>query len=302
MARNYQTKANVGALPDTITATRFGAGEFNSIAVELENVVTTSDQTLAPADGTGEVTNQLAMALAIYGAGGAFYHADTGAVNAYVLTPISPKESPPAYFDGFTVIFEPAISNTTASTVNVNSMGVKSITYTNGNALTGGELSGSCGIKYNLTDDRFELIFSSGALTGMDISYVVDATQADQGATSTNPDTLTIFDIAALVGTSKTATCLLIHNPVAGNTTQFNFDTSLDLSAYPNLFFKLMPGSVFTRTTGNEIFTIFNSKNLLSNEKQFLTAVDMIRFETASIVFPNTYVVNDRYLLRSAVK
>lgn len=287
MARDYQTKANVGALPDTITATRFGAGEFNSIAVELENAVSSSDQTLAPADGTGEIATQLAMAMAIYGAGGAFYHADTGAVNAYVLTPISPKQSPPAYFDGFTVIFEAGTVNTTASTVNVNSMGVKSITYTNGNALTGGELSGSCCIKYNLSDDRFELLFASGGLASIEGVYIVDASQPDQGAASTNSETLTLFDIAALVGTSKTATCFLLHNPVAGNTTAFNFDTSLDLSAYPNLYIKMSAGARFTRTTGDELFTVYNSKNILSTGT--IATVDVMRFATASQVDVETF-------------
>lgn len=287
MARDYQTKSNVGALPDTITATRFGAGEFNSIAVELENAVTSSDQTLAPADGTGEVTDQLAMALAIYGAGGAFYHADTGAVNAYVLTPISPKQSPPAYFDGFTVIFEPGTPNTTASTVNVATLGVKDITYVDGNPLTGGELSGSCGIKYNLSDDRFELLFSSGSLAGIEVAYIVDASQADQGAASANADTLTLFDIAALVGTTKSATCYLIHNPVAGSVTNFVFDTSLDLSTYPNLYLKMSQGTRFTQNTGDEVLTLYSSENLLISDQQTITSVDMLAFSIESRVIPN---------------
>lgn len=285
--RDYQTKSNVGALPDTITATRFGSGEFNSIAVELENAVSTSDQTLAAADGTGEVSTQLAMALAIYGAGGAFYHADSGVVNAYVLTPISPKESPPSYFDGFTVIFEPGTPNNTASTVNVATLGVKDITYSDGNPLEGGELSGSCGIKYNLSDDRFELLFSSGAMAGLSASYVVDSTQTDQGAASSNPDSLTIFDVAALVGTSKSATIHLKHNPVAGNVTNFVFDTSLDLSSYPYLKFQIDEGARLTRTTGDEIFTIYSSENLFIGKRQQITSVGMIRFYYAGNIYPN---------------
>lgn len=281
MARDYQTKSNVGALPDSISATRLGSGEFNSIAVELENAVTTSDQTLAPADGTGEVTDQLAMALAIYGAGGAFYHADTGAVNAYVLHPISPKVSPPDYFDGFTIIFEPGTPNTTTSTVNVNSMGLKTITYSNGNPLKGGELTGSCGIKYNEADDRFDLLFSSGSLEGLSPFYVADATQADQGAASTNPDSLTIFDIAALVGTTKYATVLLPHNPVAGAQTLYTFDTSLDLTSYPNLYFKFDHGSMIDRTTGDEIFTVYSPRNFLFSEHQVVvTANTIVDFAT----------------------
>lgn len=129
------------------------------MAVELENAVESSDQTLAPADGTGEVDTQLAMAMAIYGAGGAQYMIDTGAADAYVLDPVSPKESAPAYFDGLTVTFRPVNANTTASTVNVNSLGVKDLVDSYGDALIGGELDTNnyYTIIYNLSADEFRL-------------------------------------------------------------------------------------------------------------------------------------------------
>jgi len=279
--RNYQTKSNQGALPDSITSTRFGAGEFNSVAVELEGAVTTSGQTLAPADGTGEVTDQLAMALAIYGAGGATYHIDTGAVNAYVLTPVSPKESPNAYFNGFSVVFEPGTVNTTASTVNVGGLGVKSITLQNGTALTGGELSGTCCLKYNSGDNRFELIYSSDSALKINQHYEIDSSQADQGATSTNPNTMTIYDVATLVGTSKFATIHLSHNPAAGNQTLYTFDTSLDLSSFPFLLFLIDSGAQLTRTTGDEILTIYSNSNLAIGNDQHITSVDILRFSSS---------------------
>lgn len=159
--RDYQTKSNVGGVADSISATRFGGGEFNSIAVELENAVESSDQTLAPADGTGEVDNQLSMAMAIYGAGGAAFHLDTGAANAYVLDPVSPKESPPTYFDGFTVSFVPGNVNTGASTVNINSIGAVDLVSFSGDALTGGELQGPITIRYNSSAGEFRIIGSS---------------------------------------------------------------------------------------------------------------------------------------------
>ena len=156
--RDYQTKSNVGSVADSISATRFGAGEFNSIAAELENAVTSSDQTLATADGTGEVSNQLAMSLATYGAGGGFYE-DSGAADAYVLDPISPRVSPPDYFDGFTISFKPTNANTGASTVNVASIGVKDITTIDGTDLTAGDIDTDSfsTIIFNSGDDRFEL-------------------------------------------------------------------------------------------------------------------------------------------------
>lgn len=158
--RDYQTKSNQGGLPDSISATRLGGGEFNSIAVELENAVTSSDQTLAPADGTGEVTEQLANAMAIYGGGGADYMIDTGAANAYVLNPVSPKNAAPDYFDGMLITFLPGNVNTGASTVNVNSIGLKDIEFIGGIALSGGELATDSYVqaRYNSSADRFELV------------------------------------------------------------------------------------------------------------------------------------------------
>lgn len=276
--RNYQLKTNKSGLPDSITNTRFGAGEFNSLATENENAVSSSGQTLAPSDGTGESTDQMARALSIYGGGGASYYKDTGIVNAYVLTIVSPKLSPGAYFDGFTICFEPSVVNTGPSTVNVASLGIKSITYQTGSALTGGEISGTCTIKYNLANDRFEIIQTSANIGARSKFYIVDASQADQGATSTNPKTLTIYDIAAAVGSTKYATVYLTHNPIAGSVTNYNFDTSLSLAAYPNLYFLLDPGARLTRTTGNEIFTIYSPNNLLISPHQRITAVNMIAF------------------------
>lgn len=234
--RDFQTKANVGAVADSISATRFGAGEFNALATELENAVDSSDQTLAPADGTGEVDNQLAMAMAIYGAGGAAFHLDTGAVNAYVLNPVSPKESPPAYFDGFTVTFAPGNANSGASTVNIASLGVKSITELDGTALVGGEITGLVTIKYNLTDDRFEIVkpalISQNAISGLvcqngtDTQHDIDigtgeAMDSTNGYVLRLTSTLTKqIDAAWAAGTNAGG---LFSGTVAANTTYFVF-------------------------------------------------------------------------------
>lgn len=156
--RDYQTKSNQGGLPDSITSEKWGAGEANSILTENKTAVSSSGQTLAPSSGAGEVTDQLSKALAIYGAGGAEYCLDTGVANAYVLSPVAPRKSIPAYFDGMILSFKPGNANTGASTVNYASIGVKSITDINGNDLSANQINNYVTIRYNLASDRFETV------------------------------------------------------------------------------------------------------------------------------------------------
>ena len=174
--RNYITKSNRDGLPDSITAEKLGGGEINSYLVELANAVISSGQTPAVASGIGEVLDQLGKALAIYGAGGAGYHKDTGAVNAYVLNPVSPRKSPNAYFDGFTVTFTPGTINTSASTVNIASLGVKSITI-NGVAAKLGEIRGLTTISFNLSADRFDIVLSKSTNYYNSVDYVKGETK-----------------------------------------------------------------------------------------------------------------------------
>lgn len=188
--RDYQTKSNKGALPDTITATRWGAGEFNSLAGENETAVSSSGQTLAPADGTAEVPDQLARALAIYGAGGAEYHIDTGAVNAYVLAPVSPRKSPSSYFDGFTVSFEPVSDNTGPATVNVAALGVKAVVDLSDDALIGGEITQTATLRYVTALGKFVVVSNfiiatqSEAEAGSDNTKVMTPLRTDQHLTA----------------------------------------------------------------------------------------------------------------------
>jgi hypothetical protein len=104
------------------------------------------------------------------GAGGAFVAiptqnistvltaADTGAANAYV---INPSPAPTSYAVGQFVAFFPANSNTGASTINVSSLGAKSIITTDGLSLaTPGQIKagGLCLLSYDGT--YFQLVNS----------------------------------------------------------------------------------------------------------------------------------------------
>lgn len=184
--RNYVTKANKDSAPDSITTTKLGANEANSFLTELKTAVSTSGQTLANASGTSEETDQLAKALAVYGAGGAEYCIDTGSVNNYILNPVSPKKAVPALFDGLTLSFKPGNTNTGACTANYNSIGATSITDLSGTVLTGGEISNSVTIRYNLSSDRFELLTTQIPDTSETTKGIIEI--ATQSETDTGTD------------------------------------------------------------------------------------------------------------------
>lgn len=97
------------------------AAEYNNLATELKNSVTTSGISLSSGD-----SNQLGKTMANYGAASDFY-TDTGTANTYVLSPSTTMKSATEYFDGMRVRFIASNTNTGTSTVNVNALGVKTI-------------------------------------------------------------------------------------------------------------------------------------------------------------------------------
>jgi hypothetical protein len=93
------------------------------------------------------------------------YAVDTGTVNSYVVT-LNPAPSSLSSIIGLTVTFKPANTNTGASTLNLNSLGILNILDSSGNSLSSGALvSGSVYIViYDGT--QFRLAGSSGSTTG----------------------------------------------------------------------------------------------------------------------------------------
>jgi hypothetical protein len=86
--RDTQTKENEGAAADTITATKLGAGELNSVTVEIQTAVTKAGQTLTNQDGTGQIPTQLATAQFINGISAQTF-VDSGIASAYIATPVT---------------------------------------------------------------------------------------------------------------------------------------------------------------------------------------------------------------------
>lgn len=155
-------------LNDKITGDIITAAEWNQIPSEIQNVITDTGQTLSAGD-----LNQLGKGIANYSANSIFY-TDSGAADAYVLTKIGSKQSVTAYTDGMQSSFNVDITNTGASTINVDSLGVKSIVY-KGAALNGGELTAGLivNLVFDLANDRFELIPNLSNTIAVDGGWVI---------------------------------------------------------------------------------------------------------------------------------
>ncbi len=143
---------------------------------------------------TGAVTatqgqlNGVLLGQATYVAGGGAADAYTASVNTTQIT---------SYSDGLTLLVKSPATNTGASTINVNSMGVKTIVRNDGTTLSAGDLvSGSIfTITYNSTTGKFHLA-SALASSG---TYVQKA-----GDTMTGPLTVPVVMNAATLSTSTT--------------------------------------------------------------------------------------------------
>ncbi len=97
------------------------------------------------------------------------YAADTGTADTCL---ISLAVSPASYADGLEITFKPAVTNTGATTINVNSLGVKSIRNIDSTALVAGALVAGAPAKivYSTTSGFFHLL-SSAAFQAASGSY-----------------------------------------------------------------------------------------------------------------------------------
>lgn len=84
------------------------------------------------------------------------YGTDSGAADAYVVTM---PYTPTSYSDGMLVIFKAGNTNTGASTVNVDSLGVKSVVRFRGETLVAGDITASdiVSLRYSTTTGNFHL-------------------------------------------------------------------------------------------------------------------------------------------------
>ena len=129
-------------LNDKITGGTLPAAEWNEVPSELQNVIEKTGQTLSALD-----LDQLGKAIAVYASGADFY-VDSGAVNAYVLSGVGSKQTPPAYFNGMKIRFIPTSTNTGASTVNVATLGAKALKRADGTDLLTTDLQAGIPVQF----------------------------------------------------------------------------------------------------------------------------------------------------------
>lgn len=138
-------------LNDKVTGGSLTATEWNEVPSELQNVIEALGQTLSSGD-----LNQLGKAIASYVAEGQVY-TDSGAANAYALGAISGKQGAVRYAVGTTVVFSPANTNTGASTVNVNGLGVKAIERF-GSAIRAGDIEAGSFVRLRYDGAAFQVV------------------------------------------------------------------------------------------------------------------------------------------------
>lgn len=118
---------------------------------------------------------------------------DSGVVNAYVITTGSGQPTG-AYTDGMIIEFKPLIANSGPCTVNINSIGVSSLSDSNGAALVGGALGlGWTRIMYNAGFGSWELVAPTtstvftGTISAAPPAHKVGLTAAGGSSTAAAP-------------------------------------------------------------------------------------------------------------------
>jgi hypothetical protein len=110
------------------------AEEFNSLKNEIQDIILETGQELSLS-----TLDQLRKAVSVYSR--ALYCRDTSSIeNIITLSRPASLQDAPAYYNGLTVLFDTANANTGATTVNLNSLGIKKIRTSSDTDLVGGEV------------------------------------------------------------------------------------------------------------------------------------------------------------------
>ncbi len=152
------------------------AVEWNEVPSEMQNIIeaTTYAQTLSSGD-----LDQLGKGVSGYAASATFY-TGSGTANAHIATKLAGLQAPPNYGNGMVVRFRPSNANTAGATINVDSLGVKTIKKEDGTVLSAGDLGTDrdAWLRYDGTDFLLSNWAASSIILGERVGHLV-RTDAD---------------------------------------------------------------------------------------------------------------------------
>lgn len=183
-----------------INGNQVSATEFNQIATELEAGITASGQT--PSDA---ILNQVPIFVSRFAANN--FYIDSGTANAYLLSLASlmtnPVSATVGYFIGMIIRFRAGNANTGASTVNINSAGVKNLKKEDGTTdLAAGDIPTTQDSEFRYDGTSFVLQTGQASTTAKGIIEI--ATHAEVIAGTDTSRAITPAGLIAAFANSKT--------------------------------------------------------------------------------------------------
>lgn len=178
------------------------ASEWNQFA-GINNFITNSGLTPSTTN-----LQQMGIASARYASAGQFFEDTSSVPNNYILSPVAPFRSPVSstagegYFIGMKITFKTANANTSASTVNVNSLGTKSLKKSDGTTdIAAGNIPANQYVSFIYNGTHFAQENKIQATT-IDQGVIEIATNAETIAGTDTGRAIVPSALAALFGTS----------------------------------------------------------------------------------------------------
>lgn len=248
-------------IPEKQTTDLLTAEEFNKgIGQELNNAPLGAGLALDSDD-----ENQLGRAMAIYGTVGDFY-VDSGVADAYVLSAINLREVPDSLLGGMVVRFEAANTNTGATTVDVNGLGVKAVVKISDlSPLVGGEIEAGrlIEIVYIAGSDHFRLVSGGTTIVGGGGAGEANTlTNVGAGADVVGANVGVNFDIRGILGATGITAVVNVDNiDISVDETELFADTDFKIALHAyikSMFQRTVDELVISDTvdgSGNPTFT-----------------------------------------------
>lgn len=175
---------------------------------------------------------------------------DTGSVNAYAINFVANFS---AYVDGTVIYWMPSHTNTGASTINVNGLGVVSITNTDGSALPGGTIIVNQMAEIAYKGGSFQLLtpplVTGGTFTGTFSGFTVGTTQTINWSRTGNIVVLSAFAISNTSNSTALQMTGLPASLIPARTVGFGYFGPTD-----NSVLLTVPGAIVIGNTGTVVF------------------------------------------------